>query len=253
MTLMIKIQINDKYEYMRTFVESIPEIFEHTGEILYDKRNRIKKIIAPDGTPINVKRYHVPSFINRLIYSYGLRKAKGLRAYTYPAILHSHGIETPDAIAYIEERNHGLLGYSYLVTTQCLYEHELYDLGRAAEGTYEEMTAALAQTTARMHESGIMHRDYSPGNVLWTKKADGYHFSLLDINRMYFGPVSMRQGCRNFARLWAPRKAFIIMAHEYARARGFDEAECERLVIKYRTAFWKRYSKRHPVNYPLEL
>ena len=46
MTLMIKIQINDKYEYMRAFVESIPEIFEHTGEILYDKASKDTECVA---------------------------------------------------------------------------------------------------------------------------------------------------------------------------------------------------------------
>ena len=238
---------------MRAFVESIPDIFETNGETLYDKRNLIKALTAPDGSLVNVKRYHVPSFLNNLIYSYGLRKPKGLRAYTYPEILLSKGIETPESIAYIEERHGGLLGYSYFISQQCPYKHELFDLGNAEDGTYEEMVAALARATAHMHDARVLHRDYSPGNVLWTKMDDGYHFSILDINRLYFGDVDMDMGCRNFARLWAPRKAFVIMAHEYARARGFDESLCEELVMKYRTAFWKRYSRKHPVNYKLEL
>lgn len=46
---------------------------------------------------------------------------------------------------------------------------------------------AFAEFTARLHEAGILHLDYSPGNILYDKIGEEYHFSLVDINRMHFG------------------------------------------------------------------
>ena len=45
-----------------------------------------------------------------------------------------------------------------------------------------------------------MHRDYSPGNILFDKIDGEYHFMLVDINRMSFGKISIDMGCANFAR-----------------------------------------------------
>jgi len=71
-----------------------------------------------DGTLVNAKRYCLPHLLNRLVYSTGLRKPKGLRAFTYPTRLLERGIETPEPIAYIEQRRCGLLGLSYFVSVQ---------------------------------------------------------------------------------------------------------------------------------------
>ena len=55
----MKIKINPKYEEMRSFIERIPDVFEKEGRVIYTGRNLIKVMEAPDGTLINVKRYHV--------------------------------------------------------------------------------------------------------------------------------------------------------------------------------------------------
>ena len=60
---MRKIKINPKYEYLRAFIESIPDIFEKEGREIYNKRNLIKVLTAPDGTLVNVKRFHINSSI----------------------------------------------------------------------------------------------------------------------------------------------------------------------------------------------
>ena len=109
----MKIKINPKYEEMRSFIERIPDVFEKEGRVIYTGRNLIKVMEVSDGTVINVKRYHAPKGPNRLIYSLGIRKPKGERAFEYPMILEKKGIGTPTPIALIEERNAiGLLGYT---------------------------------------------------------------------------------------------------------------------------------------------
>lgn len=245
--------INSKYKYLHEYLLNIPKFFESMGDVIYTGRNLIKVMTAPCGLRINVKRFHVPMGINKFVYSFGIRKPKGLRAYKYPQILLDKGIETPEPIAYIEERHFGLLGYSYFVSVQCDYEHTMYEIGNAKPGSYEQLAIALADYTANMHNNGIMHLDYSPGNILWKKTYDSYSFSIVDTNRMYFGKVDMGKGCANFKRLWGPKSFFILLIQEYAKIRGFNIQKSEKLALKYRSVFWKRFGKKHLIKFKLEI
>lgn len=247
-------RISDRYERLRPFIEQLPDLFEHTGEVVYEDRNLIKKMVAPDGCELNVKRYHQPGGINRYVYSWHLRQPKGQRAFEYPQRLIAKGINTPEPVAYIEERSATLLGYSYFVSKQCNYEHRMFDVGNAPEGTYEELAVAFARFTADMHEKEVMHLDYSPGNILYTRAADGhYEFALVDINRMHFGPVGREQGILNFKRLWGPKRFFIMMIEEYARTRGYDVEASVAFALEARRKFWTRFRKKHGIYFNLEL
>ena len=216
--------INPKYEYLREYVERIPKDFETIGTVIHSGRNLIK-MITVDGLDINVKRYTIPPLINRIAYAF-FRPSKGKRAFVYPEKLLEKGFETPCPIAYIEETKMGLIGHSYFMSIQ---------------------------SPARLHEAGILHLDYSPGNILYDKIGEEYHFSLVDINRMHFGEVDIKKGCANFARLWGQTPFFILLGKEYARSRGMDEEECVRLVLHYRKKFWNRYRRRHQVWFQLDI
>ena len=245
--------LNNKYEHLREWLGRLPEQFEQLGEVIYDKRNQLRVIEAPDGTLVNVKRFCKTHLLNRVVYSSGIRQPKGLRAFLYPTRLLERGIDTPEPIAYIEQRHCGLLGLSYFVSVQSPLKHTLYEFGDAKEGTYEEMAEALGRFTAMMHDREVLHLDYSPGNILWDKDDEGYHFTVVDINRMRFGKVNMEDGCAALCRLWGPKRFIELIARSYAKARGFDEDEAVALTMQARAAFWTRYSKRHPVEFPLEL
>lgn len=245
--------INPKYEHLREWLERLPEDFEQLGEVIYNRRNQLRVIKAPDGTLINAKRYCIPHIVNRIVYSLGVRQPKGLRAFTYPTILWERGIDTPEPIAYIEQRRCGLLGLSYFISVQSQLGHTLYEFGNAPEGTYEEMADALGRYSATMHEREVLHLDYTPGNILWDKDDEGYHFAIVDINRMRFGKVDINDGCKGLCRLWGPKRFIELIARSYANARGFDQDVAVRLTMQARTAFWTRYSRRHPVDFTLEL
>ena len=247
-------KIAPRYAHLETFAASMPQIFEHEGEVIYRGRNLIKTMTAPDGTLVNVKRYHQPSGPNRLIYSWGLRESKGSRAFRYPAILAAKDIGTPDAIALVEERNSlGLLGYSYLLTVQSPYPNTLYAMGDAKEGEYEALAEALGRFAAHLHEQEVLHKDFTPGNILWSHDADGYHFALVDINRMAFGPVSSKTSLATLCRLWGPKAFVRLTAESYAQARGYDVATAVQYVMERRARFWRRYGKKHTIKFKLEL
>lgn len=249
------ITIASKYEQWKEFLLSIPQRMDNEGTWIYGgRRNLIKSFIAPDGTPLVVKRYHKPKGINLLVYSYGIRKPKGERAYRYAAVLNEHGVETPEPVAYIEHRGGGLLLDSYLITLQCPYSHRMYELGDAAPDVYEPMAKALAAFTAHMHDEGILHLDFSPGNILWEKDTAGnYHFSLVDINRMRFGKISMKAGCKSFSRLWGPKAFIVMLVKEYASRRGFNPDEAVGITLRARRKFWKHYQRHREMEFKLEL
>ena len=248
-----KLILREKYKDLKEFVAQIPRRFEEEGRTIYQGRNLIKVFDAPHDMVVNGKRYHAPRGVNSLVYSLGIRKPKGQRAYQYPRILLQKGIDTPEPIAYIEDRKGGLITYSYLITIQSKLQHTLYEFGNASQEQWQPMVEPLASFAAKIHEQQLMHRDFSPGNVLWDIVDGTYQFSVVDINRMYFGEVDMKQGCENFARLWGPKEFFCQLIRKYASIRGFNEDEAVDIALAARTRFWTRYQKRHEVMFQLEL
>lgn len=247
----MKIVVNPTYEHLRKFIENIPDTFEKEGRVIYSGRNLIK-VMEVDGVEINVKRYGVPAFANRVVYSF-FRNPKGRRAFEYPRMLLEKGFETPVPIAYVEEKKFGLINHSYFISMQSPYRRNFYEFGNADVSHCRDIIVAFARYTANLHQAGILHRDYSPGNILFDYIDGEYHFTLVDINRMTFGKISVEMGCANFARLWGQKAFFVLLAKEYARARCADESYCVERVLECRRKFWTYFAKKHVVKYNLEL
>ncbi|WP_073346881.1 lipopolysaccharide kinase InaA family protein [Bacteroides congonensis] len=247
----MKIVVNPTYEHLREFIENIPNTFEKKGRIIYSGRNLIK-VIEVDGVEINVKRYGVPAFVNRVVYSF-FRDPKGRRAFEYPQMLLEKGFETPVPIAYVEERRFGLITHSYFISMQSPYRRNFYEFGNVDVSHCRDVIVSFARYTANLHQAGILHRDYSPGNILFDYIDGEYHFMLVDINRMTFGKISVEMGCANFARLWGQKAFFVLLAKEYAQARCADESYCVERVLECRRKFWTYFAKKHVVKYNLEL
>lgn len=240
--------INPAYEALADFVRALPRRFEREGRILYQGRNQIK-LFEVDGKELNVKRYHIPSGPNRIIYSYW-RRPKAVRAYRHALQLEAKGFDTPSPIAYILCTRGSLLSESYFICPQ--YDgNTLYEIGKHPAEENADIFRALGAYTARLHEAGIYHTDFSPGNILFRRTSEGIHFALIDINRMRFGKVSVRKGCANFARLWGREAAFRLMADTYAQARQTDAKECLQDILYARDRFWRRYARKHEIEFEL--
>lgn len=239
----MKIIINPKYESLRSWIEQIPDTFDQDGDILYDARNRIRAKSAPDGQLMCVKRFCCPTFVNRLAYSF-LRKPKAQRAYENAQILLSHQIGTPEPVAYILTYRNHLLAESYLVTLQSALTHTFYELGDGILEGRETLIQSFARFTAHMHDEGIYHLDYSPGNILFDQVNGEWHFELVDINRLQTNhSIDMQKGCRNFARLWGRQQLHEQIATTYAQYRHMDPEQCRQIAVQARTRFWEH--RRH--------
>lgn len=244
----MNIILNPVYESLRGYLMNIADHFE-SGTEIHRGRNSIRTCQI-NGITLNIKRYGVPAFPNRVVYTF-LRSPKGLRAFQYPQELIARGFESPEPVAYIEERRMGLISTSYFVSLQCPYTRRFYEFGNADINHCSDVITAFARFTARLHAAGIMHLDYSPGNILFDRIDGQWHFSLVDTNRMAFKPICIECGCANFARLWGQPPLFRLLAQEYAKARGGDPVRCEQWVMQARKKFWKRFSKRHIIKYDL--
>jgi hypothetical protein len=241
--------INPAYKQLAAFADTIPERFDKEGTSIHKDRNEIK-VFDVNGTAVNVKRYKVPLFINRFIYTF-IRPAKASRAYDYALKLRSKGFDTPEPVAYILSYKGGCIRQTYFISLQSPYFRNMYEFGEGALAGREHIIRSFANYTARLHKAGIYHKDFSPGNILFEDTEAGARFCLIDINRMEFKPVSIRKGCANFARLWGKEDMFRLIAGEYAKERKADKEECTDLILYYRNKFWNNYGKTHDITFEL--
>lgn len=67
-----------------------------------------------------MKKYKRPGFFNRLVYTF-LRKSKAQRAYEHAQQLRALGIDSPEPLAWAENRRHGVLEDAYFVCRYTAY------------------------------------------------------------------------------------------------------------------------------------
>jgi len=239
----MKIVINPKYESLREFITKLPQTFNNLGEITYQGRNQIK-LIEWNGLRLNVKSFKVPNAINRFVYG-NLRDSKARRSFEYANILIKNGVNTPDPVAYIEERSFVVFKRSYYISVHEEFDGMMREFKWGQLEGREALLKQFAQFTASMHNKEILHLDYSPGNILYKKEGDNFKFYLVDLNRMIFGPVSEEMGCKNFCRLWGNDQMLSYIAQEYANSRGFDVQKCIEQVLQYHREFWYKFTRKH--------
>lgn len=240
----MKVVINPAYSFLSDFINNLPDYFESEGEVIYEGRNTIKQY-SIKNIDIAVKSFKVPLLVNRLAYTY-FRKSKAARSYHYAFEIKRRGFLTPDPIAYVETYKVGLLKRSYFVSVYDSASETVRSL-MAGENVpdAENKLRSFASFTAALHEAGIYHVDYSPGNVLIKNLSDStYSFSLIDINRMQFKQVSKKDAYVNFARLSFSPSALSAIAKQYALCRGWDVNETDCNMTSQSDAYFKNYAYR---------
>jgi serine/threonine protein kinase len=125
-----------------------------------------------------------------------------------------------------------LFDKSYFVSKKSSCPFEYRDLFKQTFQNETSILKAIARTTAMLHENGFLHKDYSGGNILF-KETDGeIQVEIIDLNRMSFGKINMRTGCKNFERLNGNEHIYSVLGEEYANVRGFDKEKCIRLILE---------------------
>lgn len=234
----MKIVVHPKYNDLYDFISQLPTNFESSGEIIYKKRNVVKRFKTDSGEWI-VKRYKNPNIIQGIAYTF-FRKSKAERAYLFASKLLAKGIDTPEAVAYIEIKKYGLLSTSYFISTTC-HNPPVYSALIQTPDYDRNLASALAAFFVKLHEKGILHGDPNLDNILFHEDNQGLHFSVIDTNRSIFKRSLTRNECLdNLKRIAHRRDLLQYIVEEYALKRQWDIQQSVHQVMNALDKFEKR-------------
>ncbi len=209
-------------------LRNIQNYFNTSQDSIHKARNEIK-IIDFEGESLVVKSFKIPNIINKIVYTF-FRDSKAKKSYENSIKIESF---VPKSIGYIEFKKFGLIHESYFVSENFKYDFTIREpLLQADFKDKEEVFKTFARFTYQLHEQGIFHLDYSPGNILIKKENESYIFKIVDINRMEFRHLSLDERLKNFAKLWAKDEDLKIIIKEYSKLIESDEDDCIRIALK---------------------
>lgn len=208
---------------------------------IYEGRNMLYRLQYGSEPAYVLKCFGRVSLPRRIYYSYlGVSKAK--RSYLHALQLDFLSGATAQPLGYAEQRDTwGLLGRSYYASAWV--DATEYDIHAHARGLTAPMgfVESLGRFIANLHIAGIVHRDLSPGNVLYRRDERGeYQFYLVDVNRMAFRsrPLSLAEAAKNLSRLASNRSFLVALAIVYARERGWEQLTTTNALLEAYERFW---------------
>lgn len=219
----MKIVIDPHYQDHADFIGSIPRLLDNgEAEMVYDKRNQVARV-RHQGVTMMVKRFKRVNVVQRVVYTF-FRRTKAERAYLFAEEYRQRGIETPRRVAYMECRECGLFTVGYFVSEEAAGT-ECHLLLREVKVFETRLADAVAAQVLLMHSKGVLHSDLNLSNFLCTSDGNGYHFTMIDINRSRFttGMPSDDDCLKNLVRLTHRRDLYEYLVRSYARQRGWDE------------------------------
>jgi len=223
--------LNPKYERLHSFVSSIEDRFKNEGKVIHRGRSIIKTMQV-DGMTLCVKHYGTPTLRTRLaIKTY--KTPKGKKAFYRRLLLRERGFESPEPIAFVSLKKGLIKNSAYFICLQSNYPHTMADWKNAPLEERDELIRSFAKYTARLHEGGFLHRDYSSDNILYDKVDGRYHFSLIDTNEVSCRhKVGVERGCKNLASLDGDDGFFDKLISYYASERGADPELCKEYFLR---------------------
>lgn len=225
--------LHPDFDELEAFMLSIPQRFaDGEGQIIHKGRNELRRL-SYKGYDLVVKSFRRPNLINRLVYGI-FRPSKAKRSYDHALLFRQIGVGTPLPVGYLNIRRGLAFDKSYYVSlvSSCPYRYE--DLFHHNFPYADEVLRAVGHVTAVLHEHGYAHKDYGRANILFGHTSRGIKIELVDLNRLAFGHLDMKAGCKNLERLPATPDMHRIIAEEYARVRHMDAQKCYELMVAYR-------------------
>jgi hypothetical protein len=219
------------------------------GAVIHRGRNLIFRHRVGDGD-VAVKYFPVRGARGTV---YRCRASKAARSFDNATRLMTLGIGTPRPLAAVEVRRARVLLASYYCSEFVPAFREARTLKVADAPDRELLLELLGAFVGRLHESGVLHRDLTAGNILMipdSNQPGGVSLSVVDVNRMRFGCVGPRAGIANLAQLRLQDSGALLAG--YCRARGLSVPRVEsryrvrlRLravtqALKERTRPWRR-------------
>ena len=228
----VKYKLNPKYaNEFKEFLLDIKDNFLKNDQSIHNARNQLK-VIPFNGVETVVKAFRIPNIINQFAYAY-IRDSKAKKSFENAMKLVSKNVNTPEPIGYIEFHEKGLLKKSFFISLKQEYEFTLAHIRDEQPVYKDEVLNSFAKFTFEVHKKGILHSDYSGGNVLVKKENDTYAFSLVDINRMKFKIIENYKGLENFNKFWFNKEDLTTIAKSYAQVANLDMNKSIHEIIQY--------------------
>jgi hypothetical protein len=103
--------------------------------------------------------------------------------------------------------------------------------------------------TVELHRQGVNHLDYTRRNVLITQQGSEYSFSIVDLNRIDFKSLSLRDRMKSLSRITSDSDLVKMMAKHYSASSDYDYDKCLHLLqyfVREHQKYWdtKRQLKR---------
>jgi serine/threonine protein kinase len=218
--LSYKYLLNSQFENFKDVLLDIKNIFKKSDISIHKARNELK-IFQYEKTTTVIKAFRIPNFINQIAYSF-VRDSKAKRSFLYSLKIEEF---VPKPIGYIEFYSFFLLKESYFISENFEFDFTIKEpIFNKELVNREEILRAFARFSFSLHEAGIYHNDYSPGNILVKRVEDKYIFKIVDINRMAFFTLSQDDRAKNFEKLWADEETLSVIASEYQKIANFDDS-----------------------------
>lgn len=242
---MSKIVFSEKFESQKDAILKLLGDFQMlNGTRIGNGDRNILQAFAMESGTVNIKSFKVPNLINKIVYRF-FRPSKAARSFDHATKLMQFGIGTPAPIAYAEFYNGPFFGASFYVSEHLSPDFTFRELihDPSIDGR-EEIIKKFTQFTFKLHEHNVLFKDHSPGNTLIKREGNEIRFYLVDLNRMEFNTLSLKERIQNFARLTPLKEMVAIMSKEYARLLGEREEEVFELMWAATEHFQQKFHRK---------
>ena len=201
-----------------------------------------------------VKSFKKPSAIKS--YTYGnIFPSKAKRSFDYANILLSKGIHTPEPVAYLDYYKGLQFQESFYISEYYPYDYDLSVLftergdNKTPFKDSEVLWTSFIKFTLELHKQGVNHLDYTRRNVLITQQGSEYSFSIVDLNRIDFKSLSLRDRMKSLSRITSDSNLVKTIAKNYSAFSDYDYDKCLHLLqyfVREHQKYWdtKKQLKR---------
>ena len=235
--------IIDNYKYFEPKLRHTINNFILDGKLIKHSRNTIKSFNV-DNLKLNIKRFKKPNFFNKIIYTF-FRSTKAQRSFDYAKKLIELGIATPKPIFYYNKFESGLIFQSFYCSENVDYDYDMeYVFENKQLINRDQLLKEFTLFTHNLHENGIMFLDHSRSNTLIKNNNNSYTFYLIDLNRMKFKSLTLKERLRNFKRLKMNDEVLKKVSEYYADLIKMDKQLIFKRIKKYSENFENKRSFR---------
>lgn len=229
------LEINPGFEFARGFLQNIDSHFDAEKSAIHQVRNTIKKI-SFESQDFIIKSFGSANVINQLVYGI-FRDSKAKRAFQNANKLTASQISTAIPVAYAELRSLGMIRRSFFVSLKVDFDFDFHDINFERKSASDTLFTQFAEFTFKMHQAGFLHLDYTPGNILVKVNGSSFDFTIIDINRMKFGPVSWQEGASSLGKLFFKEPQMKLVSKKYAELAKTNEGEVWAIIQKSQEIF----------------